>query len=630
MPALDVVVSRLSKFPQLSNSVTVSQLESFIRLASRLQHIIVPSNNNEQYNLRDLSLPDPVVGFLAAVLNLAEPTILLCWAAFADCIAERVHLPSENEALALFGSAFGIVADCLNPPATCSTDTCNDARLTKRQEFTGTLFTLHRGVVPITIASLYCHHCHTTYHHNYKIHRASQPSAQREYYGGVPEHIQVSMHFVVERELVVFWETQMVFSHTSAESASRIYNLALRGSQVESSDRSLSPDTIWDAFFLHALLRDAAKRQTPLSVDHNGLQMDRLNDALRARNARMVGTGQDQWAHACNNCQKILGHARLSACVTDGVTLGHPCCGVHNCQVALANQKAWYCPTHSKFRFVCAIQGCNAKSEAGWRTCSASSHRKYEAEKRAEGKAMFALRARQARHLGQATLRAPASDIDYLDEVLEDDTCDLQPISSQSSTKIRGRLGRRWTHNEQLMVRCCGIIISRATFFGSEAITSVKQFIHVTFPDNFPGSLPSFIWYDNNCQLLRHLFASTDPRDARLADVGFPVDVFHASRKHKDSDEFCVFNCSPVTFPELMDGKNWVFNSSAAEQTNKWFGQFQPIVKEMAVLRYNFFLDEMISLRNEWMVERLRLEGHRPHFIPLEDLEVRLPLSSSV
>lgn len=124
--------------------------------------------------------------------------------------------------------------------------------------------------------------------------------------------------------------------------------------------------------------------------------------------------------------------------------------------------------------------------------------------------------------------------------------------------------------------------------------------------------------------MLRHLAASQDPRDARLVVAGLPVDVFHASRKHKDSDTFCGANCSPVTYPEIMLGNAWIFNSSVAEQTNVWFGKFQPIVKEMPVLRYNFFLDEMISLRNEWMVERLRVSGQQPHLIPLDDLETRL------
>lgn len=35
-------------------------------------------------------------------------------------------------------------------------------------------------------------------------------------------------------------------------------------------------------------------------------------------------------------------------------------------------------------------------------------------------------------------------------------------------------LQRSWTHNEELAVRCCGVIISRATFFQAEATSAVK------------------------------------------------------------------------------------------------------------------------------------------------------------
>ncbi|KAJ6449704.1 hypothetical protein C8R47DRAFT_999114 [Mycena vitilis] len=510
-----------------------------------------------------------------------------------------------------------IAGDTLEPPTHCTTDICRGALLTKRRDYPATFFTLRRGVLPITIVSLYCQHCQTTYHHNYKVRHASEPYAQREYYGGVPDRIMVSMHHVVERELVVLWESQMVFSHTSAEAASRIYNAALRTRTTE-SDQLLLPTTVWDGFFLHALLRDVTKRGFLLSVPHNGSNVDRLNIALETRNTWMVGTGQDQWAHACKGCMKVIG--RLHACVADGVTVGHACCGVLDCQIALSSQRAWFCPAHSNLQFICAVIRCDHRAGIGWRTCSDPEHRAYEENRRTKGKAMFLLRARQARDNGQTEPQVPASDIGYLDE----GPPEVEDTPAAKQVKIRGRLSRRWTHNEQLMVRCCGVILSRATFFGSEAITSVKDFIHVTFPLHYPGSLPSFIFFDNDCLLLRHLMASSEPRDARLVAVGFPVDVFHASRKHKDSDEFCVMNCSPVTFAQLMDGDTWIFNSSAAEQVNRWFGRFQAIVKEMPVLRYNFFLDEMIGLRNTWMVEKLQMEGKRPHFIPLDDLENRM------
>jgi hypothetical protein len=91
---------------------------------------------------------------------------------------------------------------------------------------------------------------------------------------------------------------------------------------------------------------------------------------------------------------------------------------------------------------------------------------------------MFMLRARQARDSGQTEPKAPASDMDYLDDGPPEDDDNIQVPSDLGPSgrpgKIRGRLSRRWTHNEQLIVRCCGIILSRATFFGSEAITAVK------------------------------------------------------------------------------------------------------------------------------------------------------------
>jgi hypothetical protein len=37
--------------------------------------------------------------------------------------------------------------------------------------------------------------------------------------------------------------------------------------------------------------------------------------------------------------------------------------------------------------------------------------------------------------------------------------------------KIRALFGRRKTHNEQIIVRPCGVIVARATFFGSETVT---------------------------------------------------------------------------------------------------------------------------------------------------------------
>lgn len=103
--------------------------------------------------------------------------------------------------------------------------------------------------------------------------------------------------------------------------------------------------------------------------------------------------------------------------------------------------------------------------------------------------------------------------------------------------------------------------------------------LKAVFPPDYPGSLPCYIFYDNACQVLIHLQASGDDY---FRDCAWVVDVFHSYEKHKADHDFCQRFCNPAGFPDLrtMDDK-WLMNSSAAEQTNNWFGAFQSIVREM-------------------------------------------------
>jgi hypothetical protein len=48
-------------------------------------------------------------------------------------------------------------------------------------------------------------------------------------------------------------------------------------------------------------------RGTILEIDHKcHTQADRLRPALEARNARMMGPGQEQWNHGCDKCTHVL------------------------------------------------------------------------------------------------------------------------------------------------------------------------------------------------------------------------------------------------------------------------------------------------------------------------------------
>jgi hypothetical protein len=91
------------------------------------------------------------------------------------------------------------------------------------------------------------------------------------------------------------------------------------------------------------------------------------------------------------------------------------------------------------------------------------------------------------------------------------------------------------------------------------------------------------------------------------------VDVFHFLHKHDERHEFCQEHCNPVAYPELLapDSK-WFFNTSVAEQTSIWLGGYQSMCREMLPTKFNFFLNEMIRLRNQITVAKLAADGHNP------------------
>lgn len=258
----------------------------------------------------------------------------------------------------------------------------------------------------------------------------------------------------------------------------------------------LDGPTVSDAFFLFALLRDHDEHGTLLVLQNDTNHSIRLDGALRQRNMAMVGPGQEQWNHICDRCcaQKVdggvlckpkphwlavcktnFGIDTMRAVVTDGVTVGRPCCGVHDCKGRLLSQRARFCDVHINLERQCSILGCENDAEASFKTCTTESHRAMEITHTAKRSALFQLRQRLER-LGQ---RQPDPDGSSEDDPVLDDELDADEeggasTNAQSSPKIRARFGRRWTHNEQLCVATCGVVLGRMTMYGSEAISGIK------------------------------------------------------------------------------------------------------------------------------------------------------------
>ena len=143
---------------------------------------------------------------------------------------------------------------------------------------------------------------------------------------------------------------------------------------------------------------------------------------------------------------------------------------------------------------------CTATTEAEFRTCVDPEHHKLETYYNQHGKAMFQLK-HQLEHAKISQTHdslhpsgddddniANLADVDEDDDNLgegsgvrgddgdtlvdENGVCDGKPDSGNKY--VRARFGRRCTHNEELCVGSCGIILGRATFYDSEAPNGVR------------------------------------------------------------------------------------------------------------------------------------------------------------
>ena len=386
-----------------------------------------------------------------------------------------------------------------------------------------------------------------------------------------------------------------------------------------------------------SLLEDCQLESKVLEVPHTGAQKDRFTNALRTRNLRFRVHGQPESRHYCQKCLRVYEDGKkVWVVVIDGVTVGCPCCGVHNCKIPLENNRHHFCPDHAAQNKVCAVVGCHSSATSGSRTCTEASHQNVEHIYRERGQARFQLkeqleRARVA-HLNDAIAEdrelTELADVD--DETEEFEVSGIPEPESQPTKKerIRAQFGRRRTHNEQIVVSPCGMIIGRETFFGAEGVGSVivrnfslypltvlnndQEMIRRIFHEDIK---PDHVFFDNNCTLAK--MVKDDPF---FTDIGLTVDVFHFKSKHSVTDDFCQEHCNPAAYPELIsqDNKGWYFNSSIAEQTNVWLGGYHAICREMHVDKYTFFLDEMILRRNRMTNEKLMKEGQSPSRWPYQ------------
>ncbi|KAJ3506212.1 hypothetical protein NLJ89_g6995 [Agrocybe chaxingu] len=703
----------VQQFLSLAPGLTHHELGKVLKFIS-LSRLAIPSIRQEHRKHNDPSLaperlPQEIQTILENALDETPAFVQECWLAFKEQLWCTPHngQTASHEDIRLYNQ-FALPQKFsyrhIYPPLrTCNNPECSHHKDSKPLDHplshAATLFTLREGALPVYTTSLYCRGCQRRYHHNYAVHKSSET---REYYFGVPDIVQVTPHYFFESALLEYFATSKVFAWVSSLNCARIYNESLASLNAHilnnlvayaddprihetpvqwKTSLEIRDEYVLDGFFLYSLMLDKAERGNPLLLRHDTTMRERLKNILNERNKEMEGTGQEQYGHACDLCFILLNgpngeELKIQAAVCDGITLGHPCCAIHDCKEPLEHHRRRYCSKHAKtYEHLCAVIACKADRVPPRRTCEDREHQALEDEYVKKGKAMFQLQGKLKRaglHVPLDPLSteedpAPVDDKhgynpeedDYDENPGHEDynqpSITVEPVAElghgqetntpttaaakdpkappvesagqpahesqaaadtpapaepTSKHKLKVIFGRRRTHNQQLIMRPCGVILSRATFFGSESISAA--FAKATFPT--PRSTPEFFIFDNNCQLDAH---QKKQNDMHFANTGKPVDVFHFNTKHKESDTHCQRFCNPAAFPELIDGGNWRFNTSICEQTNVWLGGYLAILRDMEATRFSFYLDEMIKRRNRYIVKSLETRGKHPWNIPI-------------
>ncbi|KAG2099283.1 uncharacterized protein F5147DRAFT_582715 [Suillus discolor] len=634
MTVFNHLLRHLEQEPGTISNTSLTSLFQFITLATRLKNdIILVEPSLSPTSDPPFVLSPAVTVFLSAGCSISPAEVNDAWSLLKDVIWSGGITVDVGRLWETHGTQRGLAEYLLYPPShSCLHPDCQHRTkgmtLKKAAQTYVVLFTMTKGPCIAKSVHLYCQTCGIDYHHNYSVFKG-----ERTYYEHQPDSVQAADHVFIEKSVIELFRTAMDFSWTSATNCAKLYNLCLsHGKQTPADFKvkfELSVEHVWDGYVITSLLEDCERRMNTLVAPHTGEQRDRFTEAMIARNRHIQLYGYEQVRrHYCNRCtsmykdeQGVVTH-KVSAVVVDGVTVGHPCCAVYNCHTPLSNNHHHFCHLHSGQNDKCVIIGCDLPIVRGRRTCSTLEHRQVEDTHELRGQSRFQLQERLARARTTIATNTSLTDDPPDEEEYEfnENTRRALPATSSSQDrpgrkKFRAVFGRRRTHNEQLIVAPCGMIIARRTFFGAEGVASVKQFIKEVYAGE-DAVKPNHIFFDNNCTLAK--LAMGDPF---FDNIGLSVDVFHFKCKHSQTDTFCQENCNPEAFPELHrdDGKGWRFNSSVAEQTNNWFGKYHPIAREMLAHKFNFFC-ELILRRNHRTEEKLGKDGHNPRIWPCQQV----------
>ncbi|EGG04959.1 uncharacterized protein MELLADRAFT_88423 [Melampsora larici-populina 98AG31] len=367
---------------------------------------------------------------------------------------------------------------------------CSRTRPMRAKSLFGYLYDVD-GCHTIEHFYLYCQPCRTSYHVSYSIY-----NEERTFYttseGRNPEVFQVHTHYFMTHRLAHHFKMSQMLQRIV-----NLYNSTFMGSHTPPLFTSqqaffprMSAEVCKDGMGIDTLLFNYSSRSKVLVVPDSGLDRVRYNEAKKECTSWIAAEGTAHKNHACSLCTCITyseeynKHSVVCAVVTDGLTIGHWRCSASASQLEmLAKDFGHPAPDGPCRRTLDTAQPCTQPALANKRTCGLQSHQ--------EAAKTFSTRVNSNFQL-HSMLNRPGSNLNLDPSVhLEDESGEIQDLESlqqadesdrveesqrsgeEGSTK-KPTLSRARTHNDQLVVAPCGVILARQTMFNSESPSAVK------------------------------------------------------------------------------------------------------------------------------------------------------------
>ncbi|KAJ7348439.1 hypothetical protein DFH08DRAFT_808179 [Mycena albidolilacea] len=273
------------------------------------------------------------------------------------------------------------------------------------------------------------------------------------------------------------------------------------------------------------------------------------------------------------------GYTRLA--VMDGKTITHRCqiCAVNTCNGPLMNYKnGRFCKDHHEMGSVCGIVACGRPVSEGTVTCNNESHREWHRKYLNRfGRLSFpgVQRVIRRQAAGEAAGLQPGPALHS----------ELPELNGVAGDNVLHTFRAKTTYCLQTVQWSCGCPIGWGKCYRSESSPQVLKIIDKIWESN-PNSRPSFLAYDDACNLLRHI-VTQNPNSPWVHGTKLIVDAWHYIG-HQASDVLCRIWCNPApangSQPDLISVKvddngrthtTRAFNTETAEQLNAWLNGYE-------------------------------------------------------